>query len=304
MTIAPLPHAYFPHLLETIIEHASPAALRALRATSHEYRDRVDALPMEHLVFYEGHDGEPKIAALHPSGLLTVFRPSERLPLEPGDVRTVDIRVARSIDKFTYGPMAEGFTSIDTLRRMGEGLEHPRFNFSSVHTVVDFVDLVHLPRALIHLPPLVERYILHINVNGCNLESLRLGWSKNTLRVQDWVLVIHPGAPPAQDQRVNDLDDNYPVPPSKLLGHLVCALHRKAKVTIVGAEQLGTQQGGYVPNKSDTLVKLFGNKFRRSRVAGVGEHPMLRFVTLSQWWEQLGSRVELEGVWPPKLCSQ
>ncbi|WOO81712.1 uncharacterized protein LOC62_04G005232 [Vanrija pseudolonga] len=303
MTAAVFQHTSFPHLLDNIISHAPPPALRALRATSREYRDRVDALPLSHVVFFETAAG-PRIGALRPTGILEPFRPFQPFPVSPGNALAVDVRTGRSIDKVAYGPMAEGFTSVSTLRRVGPGVAGCRFNFSSVTTLIDFIDLAAAPSVVLRIPPLVARYVVHLALDGRGMHALaspRLGARKASSHVGDWVVVIHPSAT-ASASTGTRRDDTR----GNLLAHLVYALRRNAKVTIVGLEQLRSQNGEYVDavGTTDILEQLFRGQIEHhplNRVAGLGEHPLLRFVGLREWWDELGGRAKMEGYWPAKL---
>lgn len=305
MATAVFQHTSFPHLLDNIISHAPPPALRALRATSREYRNRVDALPLSHVVFFETAAG-PRIGALRPTGILEPFRPFQPFPVSPGAALAVDVRTARSIDKVAYGPMAEGFTSVSVLRRVGPGVAGCRFNFSSVTTLIDFIDLsaAAAPSMVLRIPPLVSRYVVHLALDGRGMHGLaspRLGARKASSHVSDWVVVIHPSgtASASTSAKRDDVRGN-------LLAHLVYALRRNAKVTIVGVEQLRSQNDQYVDpvGGTDVLEQLFRAQIEDhplNRVAGLGAHPLLRFVALREWWEELGGRAKLEGYWPAKL---
>ncbi|KAL1412332.1 hypothetical protein Q8F55_000076 [Vanrija albida] len=302
-------HTAYPHIIDAVIASATIPALARLRATSREFRDRINPLLFHHVVLCERSNGprrKKELGFTTPGHIVFPGAGTEpRLPFAPAAVQILD--VVTPPKPVPPAKVVDQFTGLKTLRRMNQAVTTAGSNiFRPKATAVDLLTL-HFPPGedtTVRLPPGIERYILHLKWDEADQHAL---WTvinlKNTLRIIDWVLVLHP----------SNADNTPPIPAPDfytfmdLMTEAITIVERGGRVTVVGVERVSPAQmpnntlegrgvAAYDVLRENLKTFLLSHTPTPALVRAAAE--AIRFVPYEEWLEELGDRKESEGLWP------
>ncbi|WOO81828.1 uncharacterized protein LOC62_04G005346 [Vanrija pseudolonga] len=322
-----LDHTAYPDILDRIIDLSPPEALASLRLASRYCRDRATAALLSHAVL-EPRWLEAAVPPWHSDDASSwpyLFSLKGRwLPYLPHLVRTLDVRS----DNHPSEELSGEFTSLDTLRRMRgayadpyddfgdpRGFTYPPFFQPSAATVVDFVEAPfgYTPGLDIAVHA-SERYILHVDLIRTDEESHGLS-IRNALQTPNFTLVLW-----ARDREPLEFP-RYIL--FEALFHFTRDLDAETPLcfTVVGLEDMLPEPNSkYVWGRGentqeslwDGLMAFLADECGHCTPrAAFWDDPVLaeevgrgfRVLSREQWWEELGDRRELVGVWPPEASA-
>lgn len=321
-----LDHTAYPDIFDRIVDQSPYETLLSFRLASRYCRDRATAVLLSHAVL-EPRWLEKAVPPWHSdddSLWPYLFSPGgRRLPYLPHLVHTLDVRRSEHPSE----EISNEFTALHTLRRMhdayddpynarGEpkGLDHKPFFQPSAVTVVDFVEEAFCEHNVyadtidiaLHAR---ESYILHVNLTPTTdvLPTVNI---RNALHTPNFTLVVWHGDPIEF--------------PRYVLYWALFGFTRELSpqtelcLTVVGLEDTypdpyATDVWGRGKNTQESLwdgfMAFLADEY--SPRAAFWDDPVLaeqvgrRFRVLSreQWWEELGDRKEVVGVWPPEAST-
>ncbi|KAL1412315.1 hypothetical protein Q8F55_000059 [Vanrija albida] len=307
-------HTAHPHILDLVLTYAPPKALLALRATSKEFQRRVDA-PFAHAVLKAERTATGYNEALSIRMVLTTATsPPRPLPWFPFAIQTLDQYGQRHAP--SGGPNRPQrdparLTRLHTLRRFDGAFIPPEpAPVPQGTTVVDFVNVTDYARVAslsLCTPPGTARSITHLKYDqtAANVLFSPLRVHSGPQHPREMVFVLWPTGGP-------DGDDKAAAGP---LGFLYQAVlwslqhppGANVSVTVVGMEtadeehrdsspeELWDHMLEYVLPHLDEDAPLWMLDPALSEAA----QQVIRFVTLEEWWYELGDRREVDGVLPP-----
>ncbi|KAL1411925.1 hypothetical protein Q8F55_002912 [Vanrija albida] len=284
----------YPSIIDLIIEYAPVGALVALRSTSRAFRAR---LPLHaQLELKESQSKHSPFFLTDPSGA--------QLPDDAylEGVRVVDIITPGTLPFTKRTECRNRLYSTPTVRRMNGAYTDFVGQLPEAHTLVDFVRVPGHPpctpsldlRDVIrtYVTSGATRYVLHIDLDDTwaadpipsyrEVEAYNLDW--DSLREVVFVFWLPRG----------EMMNQWLV--YKAAGRAVTRWHdtTRLSVTIVGLERAAdppTIDTVYCALTTAICLPPYLNYSREIRSA-------LRMLTIEEWWEELGDRKEIEGVWP------
>lgn len=310
-------HTAHPYIVDLVMSHGDMGSMLNWRLTSRSFRARVDNILFHHVTFKAPqtltNTTDVADVSLHP-GSMSLAPPvanTKSLPFAPQAVKILDICYK------TTDLARLQLTSVHTLRRMNLFVFKRWSNqVPSATTVVDFFNSAKVlvtrryPRApgktWVFLPACAHRYVLHVewfeSLSGSFNTTLDF---KNANNLCEWVLILHPcidagGAPH---------HESFPPFVGQIITHMIKVLERKGSITIVGSEGVNPVQFGGRPNDSSTdllratVAKLIDQEFPEGP-ARDHAHSHTSFVTLAGWFDALGDKREIEGIWVDKRWQQ
>ncbi|WOO81817.1 uncharacterized protein LOC62_04G005335 [Vanrija pseudolonga] len=304
-------HTGYPNIIDKIVNHSDADALLALRGTSQAFRARCDRLLFHHAVIDLSDEDK---------------RRPPRTADDARNYRGTDDRVAKSVKSRSCSgvlpplyrkvrildhvtehhpplPVARRFTQIHTLRRTNRAwaLMGPAMFYPS-DVVVDFIDVAtdlvgYMYRSVIKIPLKTERRVMHFHYDPAVDIERRIGIEvyNEVAGACDFTFVLWaesvPDAPPAflsmalrsavltAGDRLND------------------TLHPTLTITVV-------LQHGLDPADMDRWFQRMMQP--RPYEYHVRDQKALRnamrFITIDEWWAELGEAKDVEGVWPQALA--
>lgn len=306
-----LDHTAYPALIDTIISHAGVEALAALRATSRTFKSLIDTHLLAHaeLYYFPVTRTAPELRHAVPGLTLPVntsipvSSSLPRLPFAPDVVTTLDIVLPLSVPQTTVA----AYTSLHTLRRLQCPLQEEEDDgFRPSATLVDFVTLPVGHLAWCQLPPGVERYVAHLKYDEYQGRGdYGTEVSEQVVDVREVVFVLCPTR--TVDEPPGPMEWLFQVIQNTILD---CDMDGEGfSVTLVGAERAFEPPEGEDASTAahfDAIKALLRAYITRTLEADGSESVSdfaddvlcaLRLVTLDQWWDELGDRREIEGVW-------
>lgn len=300
-------HRAYPDIIDLIVQYAPPAALLALRGASKEYLHRINRLAEHAALEKTGSALNPDSTAVaYGSGLAysCLSSPGRRVPRLPGAAKVLDLVLPT--EYYEHFELAR-FNDVHTLRRIRGAWDLDTLeSFPSVRTVVDFIDFLpdYCPPQAVRIPPGTSHYVAHVRYDQPEAGDLFAVCNEH-VRNLDVDIVLWPRAPA-------DGDGKPPSPPLRLINLTINRILEywtgatTVTITVVGLDAIAAQKRDYSPD--DLFEEML--EVARSRHLDWSDHWLfnsqltdivrrsIRFKTLEEWWEGLGARKEVEGVWP------
>ncbi|WOO81829.1 uncharacterized protein LOC62_04G005347 [Vanrija pseudolonga] len=322
-----LDHTSYPDILDRIISLSPDDVLPQLRLVSRYCRDAVDARRLSHAVL----EANPRrdCPPLFPSRSDDVDRSwpfllslaGTRLPYLPHLVHTLDQRAAAHPSK----QLSNDF-SLHTLRRMrGAYVDPVGYLFPEPHfqprarTIVDFIEVIRVrfaegdgPQARQYVDSTLhatESYVLHLRVvhAGARPPAITV---RNALGATRFTLVLwhghdaplelpHLGVYSALETFLREWDGGEVS--ITLVGMEVAAPESRPEASwAAGGSTAQALWDGWMAYLADEAYVEIDERpvFLRDAALVEQVRRVFRVVTYAQWWAELGSRREVEGVWP------
>ncbi|WOO81717.1 uncharacterized protein LOC62_04G005237 [Vanrija pseudolonga] len=315
--IATIDHTAFPYIIDMIVDFADIPALLKFRGLSCAYRDRIDRLVFQHVAITGLHQNGPPnydqfLVCLPPTtSHLTPLKRGQTLPRVQKAVRVADIEYVPL--RGTAWPIPQrppSHRGVHTIRRKGRFVTEDGSNyFRKATTTIDILDLateIHLRyrrrASVIHLPFHTRRYTLHLKWDESSSPWLwRPVEFKSTRMIEEFVFVLHPLAGDNIPHRSPDFQscDTF----KSIFGMMIRIVQKKcSKVTIVGANTVTPAAFGVpirsAPNPDGIEVVRAAILNSARSISSQKIENILTFLTYDEWWSTLGSKKEIEGVWP------
>ncbi|WOO81824.1 uncharacterized protein LOC62_04G005342 [Vanrija pseudolonga] len=311
-------HTSYPAIIDLVLSYASPQVLLAFRSTSKALQRRVDA-PFAHVVLKPQVVGPARKgvqSASIPMVLSTPSSPPLPLPWFPFAVGVLDHWGDRSLQlrRLEHTPR------LHTLRRFNHavlvdtvGAQQPGL------TLVDFINVtewewlasIQMPR-----PPGTTRSVMHLKYDG-SMENV-LFTQIMVMDSADWehslefVFVLWPTDDPNEDKpAAGRLEFLY----SAILSSLAGWDGQDITITVVGMEDADEKEHrdadpdalwDHIPREMAYLWEDDDGDYDGTYSMAAVSDPLLnaaarrvtRFLTREEWWNELGDKKEIEGVWP------
>ncbi|WOO81825.1 uncharacterized protein LOC62_04G005343 [Vanrija pseudolonga] len=268
----PIDHTAYPHLIDTIVAQCDIPTLLAFRGTSRSFLARVNGVLLSHAALRPW----PADGSSDAFVLTTIPAPPRRLPFVPASVRTLELLSDRAVPP----DLVRQFTNLHTLRRRRSAYAFPS---PPADTTVDFVPCYgSKERVRLNIPP-AHRAVIHLKYVHATVPTfdVRVDVSLRELVVVFW--------PPEADRAKDPVGAAASLAAS--LARAVDQWNRRLELTIVGLEQFG--QRDHRDSPSEVPFFPFFRENRGIEVLFLG----VRMVTLQEWWAEIGTRKDVEGVW-------
>ncbi|WOO81823.1 uncharacterized protein LOC62_04G005341 [Vanrija pseudolonga] len=310
-------HNTYPHIIDLIVAAEPPSALLRLRGTSKTFNRRIDGL-VAHAVLWSGNSswvpGEnPQQPWTNVVPLVGPSPSNRSLPSIRWAVKILDIK-GNTPDP---DPELSCFKGAHTVRRFGRGWEvRGRYGFPLAHTVVDFVHFSFdaSPRGDVdvYTPRFPLQFIIHIKYDVSWFDLLadrRVNADSGPCdrpNHHNVTFVLWPYSPAGKTPQEG---------PLHFLHHAVWSFLKHydgttdISLTVVGVEKIATPQHRESAEDIFTAITSRGPPPSSTIVWGVYSWLLepalvdtvkraLRLITLEEWWQELGDRKDLLGVWP------
>ncbi|KAL1412309.1 hypothetical protein Q8F55_000053 [Vanrija albida] len=309
---AVIAHTAYPHVITRILEHASIETRFAFRLTSRTYHYRVNQLLLEHacLDFIPLADlsdlPPPPVGGYHSPPveaiLTSVSAPKRRLPFIPEWVGTLDLVASASA-----ADHVGLFTHVHTIRRRNALSCWIDYYWPHPAVIVDYIDATDLTDGLSWLTPApceTTHHVLHLKycpaLHERDLRAIATLPNFSTPHT----LVLWPDCTGTTQPQLD---------PKIVFAIMVTyfSLWTPSKpgpsMTIVGLEKQLAEAGTTLhPNDfwEQVAASVPASKHRQAPSFFGDQAPLrtaleqgTRFLTREQWWQELGGRKEVVGVW-------
>lgn len=303
-TTVAIDHTAYPYIMDKIITHSGVNALLALRGTSKAFQARCNRLLFHHVVIdlcdedkrsptplEHGDPIDERVA----TAVTSRSRPGGgTLPPLYGKVRILD----HVTEHRPPQPVARRFTQLHALRRTNRAwaLPGPSILYPS-DSVIAYIDMrtddVHRYDSLnvVKIPLKTERAIMHFRYDPADRSQTHFPISVNNefVMVHNFTFVLWPTT-------TSDA-------PPKFVGAAIRSalakdrLHPLLSVTIVLPQALGSAD---MDAWFASIVRPDDDNYYHLEEAEI--RPATRFLTIDEWWAELGETKNVEGVWPTALA--